>query len=109
MANYDGITIKVNPADLQNAADVVVRKVTTLRQQFNNMLSKVESTANYWEGDASDTYRSEFKSEQPEFEEAFARMNEHATDLFNMAGVYTGVEKSISDMISSDLASDVIV
>ncbi len=109
MANYDGFTLKVDPKDLQNAADVVVRKVQTLRQQFNNMLSKVESTANYWEGDASDTYRSEFKSEQPEFEEAFARMGEHATDLFNIAGIYTGVEKSVSDMIASDLASDVIV
>lgn len=109
MANYDGFTLKVDPVDLQNAADLVSRKVAALRNQFQNMVSKVQSTANYWEGDASDTYRSEFKSEQPEFEEAFARMNEHATDLFNIAGVYTGVEKSITDMIGSDLAADVIV
>lgn len=109
MASYDNITIKVDPADLQNAADLVSRKVATLRNQFQNMVSKVQATANYWEGDASDTYRSEFKSEQPEFEEAFARMNEHATDLFNIAGVYTGVEKSITETIGSELPADVIV
>lgn len=108
MAAYDNFTLKVNPADLQNAADVVEKKVNTMKNLFSDMITRVNSTANYWGGDASDKYRNDFKAESPEFDEAFARMAEHARDLFNIAGIYTGVEKSAEDLISN-LSSDVIV
>lgn len=108
MATYDGFTLKVDPADLQNTAEEVLKRINAMKNQFQNMISKVESTGNYWEGDAANKYRAEFKAERPEFEEAFSRMNEHVTDLYNIAGIYTGVEKTATEL-AGDLSSDVIV
>lgn len=108
MAAYDGFTLKVDPADLQRAADDVEKKVNSMKNLFNDMITKVNSTANYWDGDAADKYRSEFKAESPEFDEAFARMGEHARDLYNIASVYTDTEQKNMDIIA-DLSSDVIV
>lgn len=109
MANtYENFTIKVDPADLQAAAETLSQKISQMKNIFSNMISKVDSTANYWQGDASDIYRSTFKEEQPEFDEAFSRMSEHVTDLYNIAGIYTGVEKDAT-ALSGELSSDVIV
>ncbi len=108
MATYDGFVLKVDPVDLQAAADALARKINLMKNQFQSMISKVDSTAHYWEGDAANKYRAEFKGESPEFDEAFARMSEHVTDLYNIAGVYTGVEKAATEL-ASDLSSDVIV
>lgn len=108
MAAYDGFTLKVDPADLQRAADDVEKKVNSMKNLFQEMITKVNSTANYWDGDAADKYRSEFKAESPEFDEAFARMGEHARDLYNIASVYTQTEQKIVEDIQ-DLSSDVIV
>lgn len=108
MAAFDGFTIKVNPADLQNAADVVEKKVNTMKNLFSDMINRVNSTAHYWEGDASDKYRNEFKAESPEFDEAFARMAEHARDLYNIASMYTETEQKVTD-IAGELPVDVIL
>lgn len=108
MASYDGFTLKVNPADLQSAADVVEKKVNSMKNLFSEMITKVNATANYWNGDASDKYRSEFKAESPEFDEAFARMAEHARDLYNIASVYTGTEQKVTEL-AGELSDNVIV
>lgn len=109
MAAYDGFTLKVNPADLQRAADDVEKKVNSMKNLFDEMITKVNSTANYWDGDAADKYRSEFKAESPEFDEAFARMGEHARDLYNIASVYTETEQKVVMEAIETLSSDVIV
>lgn len=109
MANmYDGFTIKVDPVDLQRASDELEKKLKTLHTLFDTMIGRVESTANYWQGDASEKYRKDFKNDRSEMEEAFARIKEHVTDLYNIAGIYTGVEKQVTE-ISENLSSDVIV
>ena len=108
MASFDGITFKVNPADLQASADVVEKKVNAMKNLFSDMINRVNSTANYWEGDAADKYRKEFKAESPEFDEAFARMAEHARDLYNIASLYTQTEQKVTD-IAGELPVDVIL
>lgn len=110
MANtYDGFTIKVDPADLQRASEELSKKLGVLQRIFDDMISRVSSTANYWQGDASEKYRKDFKNEKPEMEEAFARIREHVTDLYNIAGIYTGVEKNATELSNDLLLSDVIV
>lgn len=86
-------TLRADPEKIQAAAGNLKTKIDRLRTDFDEMISKVESTANYWQGDAADKYRGDFKEEQPDFNEAFNRLNEHVVDLYNIAAVYTGAEQ----------------
>lgn len=86
-------TLKADPEKLQASAGNLKNKIDKLRADFDEMITKVASTANYWQGDAADKYRSDFKEEQPDFIEAFSRLNEHVVDLHNIAAVYTGAEQ----------------
>lgn len=88
-------TLRVDPEKLQATAGNLKSKIDKLKADFNEMISKVNSTANYWQGDAADAYREEFSEEQPEFDEAFARLSEHVVDLYNIAAVYTGAEQMV--------------
>lgn len=104
MGNF---TLRVDPEKLQTEAGNLKSKIDMLKANFDEIISKVNSTANYWSGDAADTYRAEFSDEQSEFDEAFGRLNEHVVDLYNIAAVYTGAEQ-MAQGYAEALLSDVI-
>lgn len=98
MSNVIGdFTLKADPEKIQKTAGELKTKIDKLRVNFDEMIYRVESTANYWEGDAADKYRECFKEEGLDFNEAFNRLNEHVVDLYNIAAVYTGAEQIAQD------------
>lgn len=99
---------KVNPADLQREAATLEGQIRNLNMLFDSMLTKVNSTKNYWLGDASDHYRSEFANKKEDMEEAFNRMREHVNDLNQIASTYTGVE-NVNVEMARQLSDDVIL
>lgn len=106
-AEMGQFTLRADPAKIQATAGSLKTKIGKLRTELEALVSKVESTANYWNGDAAEAYRRDFKEEQPEFDEAIRRLDEHVTDLYNIASVYTGAEQ-INVNVSEALLSDVI-
>lgn len=100
-------TLRADPVKIQATAGNLKTKINKLRTELDALISKVESTANYWNGDAADAYRRDFKEEQPEFDEAIRRLDEHVTDLYNIASVYTGTEQ-MNVSVSEALLSEVI-
>lgn len=86
-------TLRADPERIQSAAGNLKRRIDLLRSAFTEISSKVDSTANYWQGDAAETYRQAFRNEQPDFDEALDRLDEHVIDLHNIAAVYTGAEQ----------------
>ena len=86
-------TLRADPERIQSAASQLKRRIDLLRATFAEISSKVDSTANYWEGDAAETYRQAFRKEQPDFDEVLDRLDEHVVDLHNIAAVYTGAEQ----------------
>lgn len=100
-------SLRADPVKIQATAANIKTNINKLRTELDALISKVESTANYWNGDAADTYRRDFKEEQPEFDEAILRLEEHVTDLYNIASVYTGTEQ-MNVSLSESLLSEVI-
>jgi WXG100 family type VII secretion target len=98
-------TLRADPEKIQTLAGNLKNQIDKLSADFDEMLSKVESTANYWQGDAANKYRGDFKEEQPDFIEAFNRLNEHVVDLHNIAAVYTGAEQMAQNYAESLLTN----
>lgn len=103
-----GFKIKVNPQDLYNESDALKHQIDGLNRLLEQMYSKVEATSHYWQGDASQKYRNDFKQFRGETDQAIRRLSEHVGDLNTIAGTYEGVEKSNQD-IANQLSSDVIL
>lgn len=99
---------KVDPADLQREATTLEEQIKGLERLFDFMLKKVDSTKNYWLGDASLQYRSEFENQEEYMAEAIKRMTEYVNDLNRIASTYTGVEKANVE-IANQLSNDVIL
>lgn len=103
----DSCTVKADPQKIISTSNTLKRKIDKLQYVFDTMVDTVNQTANYWQGDASETYRNDFKEERPEFEEAFRRMLEHVEDLNTIASQYIDAEEKAIDLTES-LLSDVI-
>ena len=101
--------IRVTPEELQRAAAELNTKINAVTRLFDDMFTRVQNTQLYWQGDASEEYRKQFKNDRPEVDTAFRRIGEHVTDLYNMAAVYTGAEKANVDVSVNTLESDVII
>ncbi len=99
---------KVDPADLQREAATLEEQIKGLERLFDFMLKKVDSIKNYWLGDASQQYRSEFANQEEYMVEAIKRMTEYVNDLNKIASTYTGVEKANVE-IANQLSNDVIL
>lgn len=101
------IVLKVSPEKMVETAAEIKVMIDKAKADFDSIINKVASTAHYWQGIAAETYQTDFKEEQPEFEEAFKRLSEHVVDLHNMAAVYTGAEQMATNLAES-LLSNVI-
>ncbi len=100
-------TIKADTKKMAATANSLKKKIDKLQYEFNTMMDTVNESRNYWEGVAADSYRSEFKEESPEFDEAFRRMREHVADLHTIASEYNKTEIENEDLAES-LLTEVI-
>lgn len=100
--------LKVTPEQLINTASDFSGKASTIGNLTSEMTSKVSALANAWEGQAATMYINKFNSLQDDIQKMVAMVQEHASDLNEMAEVYRNAEaQNTSDFES--LSSDVIV
>ena len=89
----DGI-IKVAPESLAQTAGEFGTKATTLQGVTNEMMNLITGLSSTWGGDAAQAYLNKFKGLQSDMDRMFRMVNEHSTDLQNMATAYANAEKA---------------
>lgn len=102
----DGI-IKVDPQQLLNTSGEFKATGGQIKSLTDNMISIIDSTKSVWEGDAATTYNTKFHQLQNDMEKMFRMIDEHVTDLNEMAQQYIDAEVDNVDTGSS-LQGDVI-
>lgn len=105
--SFGSVTLKVTPEELDRKSEEVTKQLSTMKKKFATMRSKVKNTKSYWVGSAGDMHRKVYEEKQPDIDEIFSRLEEHARELHEMAAVYTQAE-SKAKALTEQLPMDVI-
>lgn len=101
-------TLKVDTAKLSSTATSFQSTGNTIRNLTNSMTETVNAlTGQVWSGDAQVKYTSQFKGLQDDINRMLNMINEHVTDLQEMARGYEQAEAANTSTASA-LSSDVI-
>lgn len=102
-------TLKVEPSKLKSTATAFQSTGNAIKSLTNQMTNLVNGlTGSVWSGDAASAYTNKFKGLQDDINRMIAMVNEHVSDLQEMAAEYEKAE-SANVSAASALSSDVIV
>lgn len=101
-------TLRVTPEQLESAANEFSSKGTVVGNLTGEMTRLVEGLASVWEGEAATAYTTKFRQLDDDIQKIVRMIQEHSTDLNEMARVYRDAETANQDEIAG-LAGDVIV
>lgn len=102
-----GAIIKVSPEKLLSTAQEFSSQGNTISSLTTEMLNIVASLSSVWEGDAAVAYMNKFKSLESDIQVMNRMIQEHVSDLEQMANLYSTTEQSNADDAAS-LASGII-
>lgn len=102
----DGM-IKVSPELLISTAGEFSNQGTTINTLTGEMLQLATGLASAWQGDRATAYITKFKGLENSIQLMVRMIQEHATDLEEMAKVYQESDKAAADE-ASGLVTDVI-
>lgn len=100
-------TLRVDPDKLISAADAFKSQGNTIQNLTQQMLQTVTSLNGSWEGEAQNSYFTRFKALEGDMNQIQQKINEHVSDLQEMAQIYKGTESGNAGNISG-LATDYI-
>ncbi|MDD3253300.1 MAG: WXG100 family type VII secretion target [Lachnospiraceae bacterium] len=97
---------------------VTPEKLMETSSEFSNCMSQVQSLTtsmmdlihgmnSFWEGEAASAYNNKFNELQDDIQKIHTMINEHVTDLNEMATIYKNAE-SKSQEISQALSGNVL-
>lgn len=102
-------TLKVSTEKLISTSSAFQSSGSTIRNLTNQMTSIVKSlTGQVWSGDAATKYVNQFNGLQDDINRMIKMIDEHVTDLQEMARGYESAEQQNASAAGS-LESDVIV
>lgn len=101
-------TIKVSTEVMIAKAQDVDKRISAVRQQFQEMGELVKRSTAYWNGDAGELHRSTFQEKEPVLTEILQRFQEHSIDLKEMAGNYGQTEETLEEELALELPDSVI-
>lgn len=93
-----GITIKASPELMREKAEQTRSAIARMRSEYEEMDRAVGRTGGYWNGEAAELHRSQYKSLQPKIQTMFACLEEHAANLQEIAALYTATQTSLTNM-----------
>ncbi len=99
--------IKVTPEKLISTAEEFNNVNSQVRNLTQQMIQTVDSLKSAWEGEAATAYNTKFHQLDDDMERMHSMINEHVTDLKEMARQYQTAEQANSE-IGNSLAGDVI-
>lgn len=105
------INLKVSPAELEAKATDFKGVMSQIKTLTDDMMADVTGLSSTWTGDASAAYISKFKKLQTDMDTMGRMINEHVTNLTNMAKDYTSTESSnasATDVLSGNVISQQI-
>lgn len=100
-------TIKVSPEKLTATAQEFSQQGSNMSSLVSEMINIVSGMNSSWEGDASVAYITKFNSLESDLQVLNRMIQEHVTDLEEMANLYRTAEQSNADDAAS-LSSGVI-
>lgn len=103
----DGI-IKVSPELLISTAGEFSSQGSTVNTLTGEMVQLVAGMSAAWEGEAASAYITKFKGLEDDIQKMVKMIQEHATDLEEMARIYQDADSASADDAGS-LSADVIV
>lgn len=84
--------LRVTPQELINAAGDFNTKNQTIKSITNEMLTLVSGLNSIYEGDAATAFMKKFSQLSADMEQIYRKINEHSTDLQEMAQTYIRTE-----------------
>ncbi len=101
-------TLRVTPEQLESTAGEFSTKATTVGNLTTQMTELVTGLSSVWEGDAATAYTNKFRQLDDDIQKMIRMVQEHSTDLSEMAQVYRDAETANTEEAEA-LAGDVIV
>lgn len=98
----------VTPEQLESTAEEFGQAMSQVTSITGDMMSQVTGLATKWQGEASTAYVNKFKELEDDIQKLQAMIQEHVTDLKDMANVYRQAENANQEA-ASGLAGDVLV
>ncbi len=99
--------LKVKPEQLRATAGEFSTQGAKMVNYVHEMISAVCSMGASWQGEANESYKNKFNKLEDDLLVLNKMIQEHVTDLNNMADLYTNAEQSNAD-IANALQSDII-
>ena len=99
--------IRVSPEQLISTAGEFSNQGSSISALTGEMMQLVTGLSSVWEGEAATAYMTKFKGLEDDIQRMIRMVQEHASDLEEMASVYTQSDKTGADE-ASGLPSDVI-
>lgn len=100
-------TLKVSPEKLISTSAEFKNQGSKIRNLTQQMLQIVNSLNSSWEGEAQRTFATRFKALDGDMAQIQLKINEHVSDLNEMAETYKRAESTNTQNISG-LSSDYI-
>ncbi len=100
-------TLKVTPEKLISTSTEFKNQGSKIRTLTQQMLQIVNSLSSSWEGEAQKAYSTRFKALDGDMAQIQVKINEHVSDLNEMAQTYKQAESTNAQNISG-LSSDYI-
>lgn len=98
----------VTPEQLISTSNEFNSTMQQIRSITTSMTDTVKSLTGQWEGEASSAYQNKFGELQDDINKMAAMIQEHVTDLNDMARRYQDAEKASQELASS-LSGNVII
>jgi WXG100 family type VII secretion target len=100
--------ILVTPEQLESTANEFNSIMQQVQSLANNMTDQVTGLGSKWQGEASTAYINRFNQLNDDIAKLAGMINEHVTDLNEMASTYRSAEQA-NEELSNSLAGDIIV
>ena len=99
--------LKVTPEELQTTAGEFGQKGNSMKGLTDQMMEMVKGLSTNWQGEASNTYLQKFQGLQTDIDKINRMIQEHVTDLNEMAEQYKQAENTNMEQ-SQGLGGNVI-
>ena len=100
-------TLRVTPEKMISTAQSFSAAATSVQRLTSGMLETVDSLNGSWAGEAATSYYNKAHALQESMNRMIRMINEHSTDLQDMAATYQEAERAIGETAGT-LQTDVI-
>lgn len=103
----DGL-LRVTPEQLITTSNEFANKASTVGSLTTEMMNLITGLSSGWEGEGATAYITKFKGLDDDIQKLTRMIQEHSSDLNEMAEAYKKAEGQVVELAQS-LSSDVIV